>query len=195
MLFFRRRKFVVNRPLQYELLAISIFYVILFTLVLGCTLFLPVILELHRAEGFSEEALTAANQMLYLDAHFWPAVLLSVVLIALHSIRTSHRIAGPLYRFSAVFREIEQGRLPDPISLRKGDYLQTDAEAINRMIDSLRDRMEQVRASEDLLREVVADLARIPRIPETAELQHHAKGISEKADRLADRVRGLAAGS
>ena len=106
MRFFRRRKFVVNRDLQFALIRNSFFYVLLFVAVIGVAFFVPLLAELAETQNPSERTVQMASQIRYLYPYFWPAVILSMILIFLHSVRASHRIAGPLYRFRLVLEAL-----------------------------------------------------------------------------------------
>jgi HAMP domain-containing protein len=52
-------------------------------------------------------------------------------------LRYSHRIAGPLYHFQRVLREVTSGNRSARITLRKSDELQELARDFNQMMDSL----------------------------------------------------------
>jgi methyl-accepting chemotaxis protein len=153
--FLRRRKYLVNRKLQYNLLLTSLLYVILFAVALAATLFVPLIIRLRNLDPASAEASQTALEFLYLHSKFWPTVILTFGIIALHSIYTSHRFAGPLYRFTVIFNRIKQGFLPRSVNLRKGDFLQAEMSQINEMIGSLRTKIEDIRRAQSELREAV----------------------------------------
>jgi len=154
--FLRRRKYVINRRLQYSLLLTSLLYVILFATSLAATLFVPLIIRLRSLDPASTEASQTALEFLYLHSKFWPTVALTFTVIALHSIYTSHKLAGPLYRFAIIFNTVKQGLLPRPASLRDGDFLQAEMGQINEMLTSLRTRMEDIRGAQSDLCEAVA---------------------------------------
>ena len=108
MRFLRRRKFIVNRELQISLLRNSFLYVLLFVAVIGVVLFVPLLAELTESEIVSERTLQVGNQIRYLYTYFWPAVILAMILIFLHSVRASHKVAGPLYRFKLVLEALKE---------------------------------------------------------------------------------------
>jgi hypothetical protein len=145
---FKRRKFVVYRKLQLTLMIISFSYVILFCAVMGTYLFIPLMMELDKSDIGSDKALVAANQILYLHEKFWPSLLLSLFAIGCHSIFISHKIAGPLYRFNLIFKAIKEGIVPTPIRLRKGDYLYSEMENINQMLERLRDKLTELQEAQ-----------------------------------------------
>lgn len=143
--FVKRRKFIIKRRLQYSLLILALSYALFFMFSVAALLFIPSSIQLHRLEPLSAEASQLADGLLFLHSRYWPTVLLPLAVIALHSILISHKIAGPLYRFSRIFEDLERGCLPRPAKLRKGDYLQEEMDQINRMLVSLRTRVEEMK--------------------------------------------------
>lgn len=143
--FVQRRKFIVKRRLQYSLLVLSLSYALFFMFSLAALLFIPSSIQLHRLEPLSPEASQLAAGLLFLHSNYWLVVFLPLAVIALHSIFISHKVAGPLYRFNRIFEALEQGSLPKPAKLRKGDYLQSEMDQINRMVVSLRTRIEEIK--------------------------------------------------
>lgn len=66
-------------------------------------------------------------------------VIFCVMFVALISIFFTHKIAGPIYKFEKVFREIiDEKDLNLRINLRTGDELQELAEEANKLLDSFR---------------------------------------------------------
>jgi methyl-accepting chemotaxis protein len=185
----RRRRFVINRSLQYSLLSVSLLYSILFLAVVGASLFIPLMVEMGKAEEFSEKSLQTANLILYLHSNFWPAVLLSLIFIALHSIRTSHRIAGPFYRLNIVFRAMKEGSLPRPIQLRRGDYFFPEIELFNQMIEKFRGKVTEVQGAQIQLSEAISECSKVTSHASKEEIIEHVNKITEKGNQLADRVR------
>jgi len=151
----RRRKFVINKKLQFSILLIMLSYVGLLVLVVLASLFTPLILQLRHVDPSSTEASEAALKILYLHDKFWPPVFFTLIAIALHSLHTTHRIAGPLYRFRLIFEAIKAGALPKPVRLRARDYLHPELNAINGMLEALRERIGQMRRDEDKLHEAL----------------------------------------
>jgi methyl-accepting chemotaxis protein len=185
----RRRKFVINKNLQYSLLFVSLLYAVLFLVVVGAALFIPLMVELGKSEEFSEKSLQAANLILYLHSNFWPAVLLSFIFICLHSIRTSHRIAGPFYRLNLVLRAMKEGNLQGPINVRKGDYFYPEIELFNQMIENFRGKVTEVQSAQIQLSEAISECSKVTGHASKEEIIEHINKITEKGNQLADRVR------
>ncbi len=79
------------------------------------------------------------------------ALLIIVYWVALF---VSHRMGGPLYRMEVMFKDLAEGRLDQKVRLRRGDQLQEVAEALNRGVSGLRQRLEDLRAQARQLEEV-----------------------------------------
>ena len=188
MRFFRRRKFVVNRDLQMTLLRNSFLYVLLFVAVIGVVFVIPLVEGLADTEGASTGTSQVGNQIRYLYTYFWPAVSLAMILIFLHSIRTSHKIAGPLYRFRLVLQALKEGEISPPISIRKGDYLHPEAELINQVLESLRQNLEGLQQAQVELHEVLSKYRRELGQGASSEEEEHLRDLAEKTTLLADRL-------
>jgi methyl-accepting chemotaxis protein len=186
--FFRRRKFIINKDLQLSLLIISIFYIFLFLLVIGSILFIPAMMELNQADYHSTQALEAASKILYLHTKFWPAVLLALFLVALHSIRTSHQIAGPLYRFNCLFESMKDGNLPKRITLRKGDYLLNEVDLINQMLGSLQTRVQEIKEAQTNLNVAISECKDALNNASKEEISKRMNVLSEKGDQLGEKL-------
>jgi general secretion pathway protein G len=93
--------------------------------------------------GNADERFQAAAQFLFFHEYLWPALGGVLVVAALALIKTSHRIAGPLYRFRRVFEAVAAGDLRVSARVRRGDYLSLESDALESMLASLRDRIGQ----------------------------------------------------
>jgi methyl-accepting chemotaxis protein len=188
MHFFRRRKFIINKDLQFSLLTISIFYLLLFLVVIGSILFIPVMMELDRVDYASDQAVQAASKILYLHSKFWPAVIFALLVIGLHSIRTSHKIAGPLYRFDRLFETVKEGNLSEKVRLRKGDYLLNEMENINEMLESLKIRVQEIKDAQSGLNEAISECKDVVSHASKDEISKRMNDITEKGDQLGEKL-------
>ena len=153
MWFDRRRTLVINRKLQLGILFTSLSHVVFVTAVVTLALFAPLVLRLRNPNWDSPETTNAALQILYLHETFWLPALLAVLVVLMNSIRMSHKIAGPIYRFRRVCEAMKAGVVPKPIVLRKGDQLRAEIDEVNAMLDSWRGAVEQVRRDTSALDE------------------------------------------
>lgn len=80
-------------------------------------------------------------------------------LIYLFLVYYTHRIAGPVYRFSATLDAMCQGDLSNRISLRKNDYFENLGASINRLSDHYADVFTELKAIASLVNESQGDNA------------------------------------
>jgi methyl-accepting chemotaxis protein len=185
-----RRTFLINKDLQYWLLYSSFFHIFLFLAVIGLALFTPLFIELGRRHGSSmppgiEEA---ASVLLYLNANFWPAVLFAFLLIGLLSLRTSHRLAGPLNRITVILTSLKNGDLPRPIPVRKGDHLTGEVEAANQMLEQLRLQVGEIRKTQSSLHDAIVACSNAIGHASTGEIRELMNAIQEKESLIADKI-------
>jgi len=147
------RRVLVDR-FQVRLAGVAIVHFLLIVGVFVSSLFAPVVIDLVSGDMSSPRVQEAAREFLVLHTRIWVPLSLSVVLLVLHNILITHRIAGPLYRFRRYFKTVGDGKLSSPMEIRDRDYLRKDAEVISEMVESLRNRVALVaehveRANED----------------------------------------------
>ncbi|MBI4001945.1 MAG: methyl-accepting chemotaxis protein [Nitrospira defluvii] len=140
----RVRRYFLWDTFQPRFVRLSLCYQIVVVAALAGALFLPLMLQLERLPPASQDALTVADHFLLLHSRFWPAVFVASILLAVHGVFFSHRIAGPLYRFRQIFREVARGDLMVRTSIRKGDYLHAEAECLSAMVSALRDKIGSI---------------------------------------------------
>ena len=84
-------------------------------------------------------------QRLIWPCGIWPAVILLIAGLGLHSFREFQKITGPLYRFRWVFEQVENGSLLLPVKIREKDLLIEEEEALNKMLTSLIGKMGTIK--------------------------------------------------
>lgn len=156
-IFFKRRHLIVDR-FQYRLVAISAAHFGLALLVFLTALLLPLMLQLDDPTVSWVEKKRISNVILFFNDQVWLPLAAVFLLLTVHSLFVSHRICGPLYRFRAVFKALADGNLDIRANIRKQDYLQADARAINDMIGSLQSRIRGLEDQIGLLGEGVDQL-------------------------------------
>lgn len=189
MKFFRRHKYLVDWKLQVTLLLISIGYILFFIAILVAVLFLPLVVRLNSGGETAWQGYEAASQVLFLHKRLWIAFIPGLLAIAIHSIATSHRIAGPLYRFRQVMASMRDGTIPKSARLRKGDFLQREMKAINEMLESLCLRLSDINKAEASLSECIKDCVQKP--GDRQELISRLDQIKQRSDNLAEKISHL----
>lgn len=74
-----------------------------------------------------------------------------LAIIYYFSLKSSHRIAGPVYMLERHLAEMAKGNLSVSLRLRKRDYLHETGDAFNECVTSLRKRVGDVRKTADEL--------------------------------------------
>ena len=172
-----RRHFLWD-TVQPRFLGLSFCYVVVVIAAVAGGLFVPLMLELNHLPISSVEAQRVADQFELLHSRFWPVVAVVSVLLLVHGVFFSHRIAGPLYRFRRIFQSVASGDLTVRTSIRKADYLHVEAQCLGEMVDALREKIGRIEAHH-------ADIA-----PQLERLKAAAAcGALREVEQEADRLR------
>ena len=172
-----RRHFLWD-TVQPRFLGLSFCYVVVVIVAVSAALFLPLMLQLVHLPVSSTEAPRVADQFELLHSRFWPVVAVVSLLLLVHGVFFSHRIAGPLYRFRRIFQSVASGDLTVRTSIRKADYLHVEAQCLGEMVDALREKIGRIEAHH-------ADIA-----PQLERLKAAAAcGALREVEQEADRLR------
>ena len=179
-----KRRRILIESLQYRLLFIHLIYFVTILLIFAGALFLPLILQLQSGSLSVLEQGEVAGQFLALHARVWPAMLVVLVLLALHSILVSHRIAGPLYRFRSIFKAIAEGDLSVRANLRKADYLGKESDSLNEMIMSLRTKLTDIKKHSEEVEAAILGLKETIERGSVKEMHHHIADLQAQTEGL-----------
>jgi hypothetical protein len=158
----RRRTRVVYRSLQYHFLAQFFIYSAIIVFFLAVFLFLPDMLKMQDDSLSMAERAAAADRVITLHIKVWPAALVLIALLGVHSFLTFHRLSGPLYRFRQIFSQIRDGEVIHPIKIRKKDFLHTEEQVLNDMIRVLADRLQNIQQAGEAALHAFHELERTP---------------------------------
>ena len=183
---YKRRRILIDR-LQWQLLGITLVYLAATALMFSAALFAPLIWELRGNQSSIEQA-AAATEFLALHRRFWPALIVTFAALSIHSVFTSHRIVGPLYRFRVVFGEVAAGNLVPWVGLRRRDFLVPEAQALSNMLVSLRDRIARIAAHQDEARRYLAGVKRAVATNSVREARPHLVELERALSELEQQV-------
>jgi len=152
-----RRRILIDRR-QLQLLGVTLLYVLGTYALFAAVTFGPAALRMLR--GQQATPAQAATTAAFLAAHvrFLPVLVVILALISLHSIRSSHRIVGPLYRLRTIFSEVEKGNLTPHTGLRKGDLLEPEAKALANMVGRLDKQFNALATISEIDRTILSSL-------------------------------------
>lgn len=155
----RRQLFV--HPIQYWFVVTTLMYFACLLVVLYGIVVLPMVETLDDPSVGWQERAQAATQFLDFNARVWPWIAVTFLGLLLHSMYFMHRIAGPLYRFKALFHAIGAGNLYQRAKLREHDYLQKEAGDFNAMLDQLEQKIESLNVQCANVTQAYEDVARL----------------------------------
>jgi methyl-accepting chemotaxis protein len=155
---FVQRRYLLWDTVQPRFLAVNVAHQGVVFLTFAASLFVPLMMKLHNLPLASPEAATIGYQFTVLHDSIWPAFPIALVLIVIHSVFFSHRIAGPLYRFRNVFKALSRGDLTVSTTIRKGDYLQQEAGNLGEMVGELRSKISRIESDCQMLQGTVSEL-------------------------------------
>ncbi len=184
MRLFDKRRSVLLDNFQVRLLVINLVYFLAIILVCAIMLFGPAVLDLQNETISWDLRHEAATQFLSLHTRLWPAMIVLFLLLTIHSIRVSHRIAGPLFRFRQTFESVAEGDLKVRVTLRHRDYLVREAGSINDMLEGLSERIRSIQDRSDDIVALTADLRTSIHGDSTATLEQRAIELESQLARL-----------
>jgi methyl-accepting chemotaxis protein len=145
------RNYLINPAFQLRLALIHTVFIVVVVAVLIAVLLTPLYYDIQTtSELWSQYVL--GQFMLSLMDRVAIAVLMIIVVSAFYQIIFSHRICGPLVNINHTFDCLLKGVLTRKVFLRRRDFLKKEAENINKIVDTLN---EKVRA----LKKIQTDLS------------------------------------
>ena len=188
-LFFKRRRLLVDR-FQYRLIWVSVIHFGLVLSVFLVSMLLPLMLKLDDPSATYLERQRVAEVLLFFDEQLWIPLGAVFLLLAVHSLLVSHRIAGPLFRFQRVFESVAGGDFGVRANIRKHDYLHTHAKSLNEMIESLERRRQGLEGQALQVKEEAAQLKQAAGPGAVAEIKKGAERIESQVEGLLGQLAG-----
>lgn len=148
----RRHRVIIDRERQVKLMLTTLIYILVTILVVATAVFFPSMIDLSgefsgAADYQMEAKISAGSEFATLHHRFWPAVLLVVILLGLHSLVVLHRVFGPLYRLRMFLEQVGGGDLSSKLAFRKDDFLIREQHTVNKMLEALNDKFGRVKTS------------------------------------------------
>ncbi|HOL22208.1 MAG TPA: hypothetical protein PLQ41_05085 [bacterium] len=136
---FRRRNYLINKPLQFIYSGIMIYLLLIGIIVVGVgtyyLTFNTILNELETQGGLSQAYEMVKDINLLILKRVGTMLVIVLVFAFGLGVYYLHRIAGPVYRIEKTIREMAEGKKVEPIRLRKKDFFKSLAEAVNKLIE------------------------------------------------------------
>ncbi len=163
---FRRRKYLINKPVQIGYFGLTAWFICLGILLVGSLTYyftLNTIIEQIQISAQSFDALDAVNKInLILQKKLAVVFVFLVIVAAALVIFYLHRVVGPIYRIEKTLRDVIEGKPFQIIRLRKKDSFKTLAETVNAFVTYYESRFQKTK--EILWKKEISDSAKIEEI-------------------------------
>lgn len=127
----RRKRIVINPKFQQQYAIISVVL----------TVFLTNILIIFMSLGPGEQTLELSPTTAWAIGIFELVLLVGVWF---GTLKASHKVAGPVYKFAEHLKALGAGEVWTRVSLRQGDMFQEEANSINTSLDQLQEKVQAV---------------------------------------------------
>ena len=97
----------------------------------------------ERAKTLADQQAALEGQRATIASTLAVTLTLLVVLVGLLGVYVTHKVAGPIHRMRALFKEVGDGQFSPFVPLRKGDELQEFFSEFSEMVQRLRDRQKK----------------------------------------------------
>ena len=182
----RGRRWAFVHPFQIRMLSMILSYTLIIAVLLAIPVFGPLMQALDNPALSWQEKAVVGNDLLNLHARYWPWALgasLVLVIHCIHSTQMMFRLAGPRYRLKSVLSQIGQGNLSSRATLRKGDFLTSEAELLNQLTAQLNAKISAIKVMQGTL---ALDIDRLKQVGDTAGNSPFAEIVKKTEHDLAD---------
>ena len=125
-----RKRYIIKKGFQLRFMIIVIVSMLLIALVTSLSIY-SAVMQTLVAQFHGENLALIKHAVTY---KLFIRSLLLIFAIAIMSVFISHRIAGPVYKFERIIRELARGKKVEEFRLRKRDEFYELATAINDLI-------------------------------------------------------------
>lgn len=141
----RRRKYLINKPVQFIFSGITIYFIFVVIIIIGgLTYYITlntILTQLELENKFVNAYEIVKNINILLLKRIGLLIILLSILVFYLEIRFLHRIVGPIYRIEKILKELSEGKKVDPIKLRKRDFLKSFADTVNKVIEFVNNKI------------------------------------------------------
>lgn len=167
----RRKKILVDGKLQLgislQIIGYVYLYMVLFAILANFHSLRTVIFESSNTVTYVQ---AVTRLQIFVEVFVIPLGF-TFLCMCLHGVLFTHRLAGPVYRFKSVLREIRSGNLRQEVRIRDQDYFHDLCGEVNSLLDGLRGDFLKFREVSVELAEKGERLASSGDLPEEAQVQ------------------------
>jgi methyl-accepting chemotaxis protein len=177
----RLKNLFINKGLQFRIIMTSLVYMFLVMVVTTGAIIYPDLYTMFTSQDLGTQY-QAAQNFLVLARRIVPSTVFLFFLFFIHQLVMTHRICGPLVNFTSTFKKIGDGDFSKKVTIRKGDYLKAECEAINTMIENLSRKFQVIAEDHDrVIRILEQSLTNIADEPARKSIEDLLNGLKEKS--------------
>ena len=152
------RNYLIAKDNQFRIIFSTLIFFLGVIVVVVSLALSPLVFAMLTSDSMDVQHQAAQNFLVVIK---WliPTVLVLSALIFIHQLIVTHRIYGPMFNFSKVFKKISQGDLSQKVFIRRRDYLRNECNNINAMIAGLSSIISRIQTSHDHLLTVLENHA------------------------------------
>ena len=144
---------------RFHMVLTAALVVLSFSGIAALLVFVPLFSHLGAGSPGSGANAGLVDYLLFLHESFWPVVAGSALASIASGMILFERMRSPLRRFRSIYRQVADGEIPSPISLRAFDYLRDESDDLNRMIGALLQRRADEQRELEQMRQALLELA------------------------------------
>ena len=163
----RRKKYLINRSIQFRYMGMIAIFVVFFSAITGWSIYLTTwitIIERIRGEPRLHQILDELFRILLFRSLI--VIVAGICVAFIITLFISHRIAGPMFRMRRTLDELGRGVIPRKVTLRKKDEFKELSEALNSVIAKAEEMTE---ANKEIKRNILKYAEKTPELKEEIE--------------------------
>jgi methyl-accepting chemotaxis protein len=180
---YKRRRLLIDKS-QYKLLGVYLVHFIAVLVIVFSALVIVFTRQLENSSLTAFQRQEVAAKIMWFYGQIWPFMWGVFMLLFIHSVYVTHKIAGPLYRIREVLKSVKRGKLTEKVALRRGDYLRTEAQVVNEAIQSIHDKIEGLRQNTSSCTAALVELERSFEHGSSDQTQQRLNDLSSQIDGL-----------
>ncbi len=151
------KNLLTKNDAQLRLALNNLIFIIAVMLVLIAFLLSPIYYDMQLSDQLWTQYVSA-NLLWRLLQRIGLVFLLIAVFAAVYQVVFTHRICGPLINFGNTYESIIQGNLTRYVRLRRQDFLKPEAVQVNRMLDTFRSCIAELKENQKILSSTTTEL-------------------------------------
>jgi methyl-accepting chemotaxis protein len=130
------RNYFINRELQLRIIFTNLIYMFLIVVITVGVVLFPLVCDMFMSQDLVIQY-RAGQEFLAAIKRLVPVAIIIFILVSLHQVFITHRVFGPIWNFTRTFKRVSSGDLTRKVFIRKNDFMDTEKNRINHMIDGL----------------------------------------------------------